>query len=109
VSSELCGDLIAENGIYWARKGDVVRGIIYLDRALKLNPKSADIHYTLGELYRELAKTAVAPFDRQHSRISKEHFQKAASLGVIRLSNKNYMAEQEKAQEAYRQAKGGHN
>jgi len=103
---EFLGDLIAENGIYWARQGDVVRGIIYLDRALKLNPKSADIHYTLGELYRELAKTAVAPFDRQHSRVSKEYFQESVDLGVVRLSNKNYVAEQEKAQAAYRQAKG---
>lgn len=53
---EFLGDLIVENGTYWARKKSLVRAIDYFKIALTLNPKSAEVCRLLGHAYHELSE-----------------------------------------------------
>jgi regulator of sirC expression with transglutaminase-like and TPR domain len=52
---QLLGDLIAENGSYWARQRDCIRAIKYYTLALRLNPKAAEVWRMQGYAYRQLA------------------------------------------------------
>lgn len=52
---QLLGDLIAENGSYWARQRDFIRAIKYYTLALKLNPKAAEVWRMQGYAYRQFA------------------------------------------------------
>lgn len=53
---ELLGDLIAENGTYWARQKDLMRAIKYFEIAVRLNPKAAEVYRLLGQAYHDLAE-----------------------------------------------------
>ncbi len=53
---QLLGDLIIENGGYWARQGDFMRAVRYVELGLILNPKTAEAYRMLGHAYRQLAK-----------------------------------------------------
>lgn len=111
---EFLGELIGENGIYWGRQGDIERAIRYLNVAVKLNPKSADAYDAMARAYMIMSKRfrdmyKVTPQDAL--KMNSEHYlsqaeissAKAEELGVVRLSNGNYVVEQKKAQEKYRQ------
>ncbi len=55
---QLLGDLIAENGTYWAKQKQLYRAIKYFKLGLRLNPKAAEVYCMLGQAYRELASQA---------------------------------------------------
>lgn len=115
---EFLGELIGENGIYWDRQGDLERAIRYLNVGIKLNPRSADLYDALARAYMIMGKKfrdmyKVTPQDAL--KMSAEDYfsqaeiasAKAEELGVVRLSNGNYVVEQKKAQEKYRQKTKG--
>ena len=55
---QLLGDLIAENGSYWAKQQQLYRAITYFKLGLRLNPKAAEVYRLLGQAYHELASQA---------------------------------------------------
>jgi len=100
---EFIGDLIAQNGLYWARKGDLERAAAYLEISAKLFPNGADIYNSLGNIYKALYKKnwnmAVGMTYFQKAQVA---YTKAAALGLVILPDGNYVAQQQKAQAEYR-------
>lgn len=100
---EFLGDLIAQNGVYWSKRGDYDRGALYLEKAVNLNPHSADILRMLGFSHLELSKTVEGDLANQLREQANLFINTAQARGVTELSNDNYLEQQKKAQEKYRQ------
>ncbi|PIQ87558.1 MAG: hypothetical protein COV74_00355 [Candidatus Omnitrophica bacterium CG11_big_fil_rev_8_21_14_0_20_45_26] len=52
---QMLGDLITENGFYWAHQDDYMRAIKYLEIGTKLNTKAAEAYRFLGNVYYNIA------------------------------------------------------
>lgn len=113
---QLVGDLIAENGSYWARQKDFVRAIKYYIIAVRLNPNAAEVYQMLSQAYRQLARDyqAVTPaqlpinvpvlqFTQQlytgyvqgYLQDAEEAFQRAEELGAAEPLNGDYQLRQQ--------------
>lgn len=99
---EFLADLVAQNGIYWGMHGDYRKAIIYIEKCVKINPKSADHYKTLGTAYLLYSRRLKWPIAEEYRLKAESFLRKADELGVTRLSNKNYIEEQKKAQEKFR-------
>ncbi len=53
---QLLGDLITENGTYWANQGNLHRAIQYLQLGVHLNPNAGEAFRLLAHAYRMLAE-----------------------------------------------------
>ncbi|MBI5874301.1 MAG: tetratricopeptide repeat protein [Deltaproteobacteria bacterium] len=111
---ELLADLVAQNAIYWAKRGKYKRAIQYLKKCIKVDPKSADTYNTIGKVYlnysRVLEKEFQEELAQEYRFKAASYLQKAEKFGVSKLPHGNYIEEQRKAQETYREKqaqKGG--
>ena len=113
---QLLGDLIIENGGYWARQGDFLRAVHYYGLGLILNPKAAEAYRMLGAAYRQLAKeyhrmAVQLPFlanqsaleitrdiyinnSRRYAEQAEEAFARADQLGAAPPTQANYWVRQ---------------
>jgi len=99
---EFLADLIVQNAISWAKQGDYRKAIRYMEKAIVATPRSADNYRSLGMAYLLYSKTLEGETARDYLTKAEQYLAKAENLGVTKVSNKNYMAEQEKAQARYR-------
>jgi regulator of sirC expression with transglutaminase-like and TPR domain len=113
---QLLGDLIIENGGYWARQGDFLRAVRYYELGLTLNPKAAEAYRMLGHACKQLAKEyhhmairlpslANQPAleltrdiyvtnSRRYAEQSEEAFERADQLGAAAPTQANYWVRQ---------------
>lgn len=107
---EYLADLLSEEAIYWAIQKKYKKAIHYLELSVKINPKSPEIHSTLGKVYANYSKLLEEESEEgraeQYRLKAETCFEKADNLGIVKLS-KNYMEEQKKAQEKFRRKKKG--
>lgn len=103
---EFLADLVSETAISWAMQRDYKKAIHYLEICAKMNPKSPEIQEALGKVYINFSRTLHPDiFEeeiREYRMKASVCFNKADELGIVKLSDQNYMEEQEKAQEEYR-------
>jgi regulator of sirC expression with transglutaminase-like and TPR domain len=109
---ELLADLIAQNGIEYGINGDMLRATKYLEVAVKLNPRCAEIYDNLGRAYLYLSRRTGGVFAETYSIQSEIAFRKAADLGIVRLSAENraeYVknVRKKRAKEELRKLNGG--
>ena len=119
---QLLGDLISENGTYWAKQKQLYRAIKYFKLGLRLNPKAAEVYRMLGQAYRELASQARQsdanlqwPYQtpniiftrHQHQRMARtfqqagdDAMELAQDLGVASPAPRNYWVRQEEIAKA---------
>lgn len=55
---QLLGDLIAENGTYWAKQGNKYRAVQYFQLGVHLNPDAAEVFRMLAASHVQLAVQA---------------------------------------------------
>ena len=102
-NKEFLGDLIAQNAIYWGQKGDVKRAMAYVKLAVKLNPRSADNHHYLGQIYKSYNKKYWYMADGTAAfYMAKAAFIEANKRGLTVLRDGNYVEQQQKAQAEHR-------
>jgi regulator of sirC expression with transglutaminase-like and TPR domain len=99
---ELVAHLIVQNAIMWGLRGEHMRAILYMEKAIRATPRSADNYRSLGRAYSLYSKTLQPENAKEYMVKAERCFSKAEELGVTKLSNKNYMTEQKKAQDNYR-------
>jgi regulator of sirC expression with transglutaminase-like and TPR domain len=58
---EFLGELIAQNGVFWAKKGDIDRAIKYFHVAKELAPSIPENYFFLGNLHLQKSKEDIAP------------------------------------------------
>ena len=101
---EFLGDLIAQNGVYWGMRGDYEKAARYLEKAINMNPRSADIHQMLGIIDLHLSRMANGALANDLMKQGHFFINMAQSMGVTEISpDEDYMGQQKKAQEKYRQ------
>lgn len=100
---EFLAALITDDAVYWAQQGMHKRAISYLKKCVKVNPKSPEIHNTLGRVYLSYSpKLSDEKLVGEYRAKAEVCFQKADELGITRLPHGNYIDDQKKAQENYR-------
>jgi len=104
---EFLADLIVQNAILWAKQGDYKKAIRYMEKAIAVTPRSADNYRSLGMACLLYSKTLEGETARDYLTRAEQYLSKAEDLGVTKLSNKNYAAEQAKAQARYRKKQKG--
>jgi len=105
---EFVAELVAQNAMYWGMRGDFTKAIHYLEKATKVNPRSAEISKALGNVYLIYSQSCGGKTAEEYRAKAYLYFKKADDLGITKLSNSNYMTEQKKAQEKFRKkSKGG--
>ena len=121
---QLLGDLIAENGGYWARQKEFARAVRYMTIALRLNPKSAEVWRMLGYASHQLAdeyaqmdarlpqlqnptllftKGLYRTYSQDYRRESHRAFERAMELGVAPPAQANYWVRQRELAKAVQQ------
>lgn len=99
---EFIADLVAENAADYGMRGNHLKAIHYLEKAIKVNPRSADISRVVGNAYLFSSQTRDAKTAEEFRAKADYYFKKADDLGVTKTSNSSYITEQKKAQEKFR-------
>jgi regulator of sirC expression with transglutaminase-like and TPR domain len=99
---EFLAVLIVQNAILWGQRGDHKRAMLYMEKAIVATPRSADNYRSLGMVYFLYSKTLEGEATNEYLAKADRCLAKAENLGVTKLSNKNYVTEQKKAQDNYR-------
>jgi regulator of sirC expression with transglutaminase-like and TPR domain len=104
---EFLGELIAQNGIFWGQRGDVIKATSYLEVAVKLNPKGAEIYDNLGKGYTYLSRRTRGLTAETYMIKAEAAFRKAEELGIVRLSAENNTAYIKQVKQAHEKSGGG--
>jgi len=97
---EFLGEMIAENGRYWAMNGDVTKGMRYLELAAKLQPSGAEITASLASTYYEMAVANSDLYDFYVWKADKTKA-RAQALGLAPIIGDNYAEYQKTLQKKY--------
>jgi regulator of sirC expression with transglutaminase-like and TPR domain len=105
---ELLADLISQNAIFWAKKGDIQRAIRYLEHCVKVFPTSGGINETLGYSYLIYQQDLKGEEALKYYEKGVYHRRKAQELGFLRLPMDEYVNQMKnKAKEERKGNKGG--
>ena len=118
---QLVGDLIAENGTYWARQQDLPRTIRYWLITVRFNPEAAEVWQLLGHGYRKLAgqyerlqaggfqnptlaftNQLYRGYTQEYRQEADQALQQARALGVAPPLQANYWLRQQELAQAHR-------
>jgi regulator of sirC expression with transglutaminase-like and TPR domain len=91
---EFFADLVAEAAVDYGMRGDYIKAIRYMEKAIKVNPLSADIS--------KASQTRDAKTSKKYRAKAVSYFKRADELGVTKISNSNYITKQKKAQKKFR-------
>lgn len=104
---EFVAELVMQNAILWGMRGDFTKAIDYLEKAIKVNPRSAEISKALGNVYLIYSRSHSGKTAGEYRAKAYLYLKKADDLGITKLSNSNYMSEQKKATEKFRKKRKG--
>jgi regulator of sirC expression with transglutaminase-like and TPR domain len=100
---EFLGEMIGENGRYWAQHGDMEKAREYLEIAIELEPTGAEIAVSLGSVYWHLDQDKDGLPSMDYKGKSKYYMNKAQELGAGKMIDENYLVRQRQLEKEYRE------
>ncbi|MBI4653851.1 MAG: hypothetical protein HY752_02500 [Nitrospirae bacterium] len=93
---ELLAELVSENAGYWIEKGDIKKGIRYLELCVKINPHSPEITGNLGAAYYRYRMSLPEAEGQEFIEKGYSYKRKAKEMGVVRLPQEEYIKQVKK-------------